>query len=447
MDQIKNSFEKVIEQARKDQAQVELLVSGGENLSLSYQQKKLQKFESTQSQMAGFRVILGGRQGYAYTENLAEDSLLRTYKEALNNAKTLQGGAEEIQLLKPQSTQAMSNLFSSQEIDMEKKLQAARELEECCLASDPRVQSVPYSGFNESVSFRRILNSAGLDQEFKQSYYSGYAYPLAKEGESSKMKGEGFFARTFNEVQPQKVAASAAKKATSLLGARTLTTGNYATVIDRDVFTTVLNMISGSLSAKSVFEKKSLFQGKLGQAVASSQFELWDDPFELRGSAVRPFDSEGAPSQKTPLIQGGVLKNYLTNTEYAKKMNLPHTAHASRSPASSMDIDSTNLIVNKGTSSLEDLLKSHNKVVHITDFAGGLHAGYNFTTGDISMPAQGFLYENGVCVGPVDQFVVSGNVMDLLMNIEAVGNEWNKPGESSICPDVLIKSLSYAGAS
>lgn len=447
MDTLKDNFQKIVTKARQDGAKVEMLISGGEALSIGYSKKKLESFESTQSQMAGLRVILGANQGYAYTENLSEESLLRTYSEALNNARTVQTGeALAVELVKPQTVKAMSDLFAPEDVAMDRKLEVARLLEEKCLEKDARVTAVPYSGFNESISFKRILNSEGLDQEFKQSYYSGYAYPLAKEGEASKMDGEGFFARKFADIDPGKVAAEGVRKAVSRLGASKLPTGNYAVVIDREQFPTVLQMIDGYFSAKEVHEGKSLFQGKLGQKIASDKFALIDDPFETRGTAVRPFDDEGAASQKTVLFENGFLKNYLSNLEYSRKMNLPHTAHARRSPASQQAIAPTNLVVAKGEKSLQELLSSYDKVIHLASFEGGLHAGFKESTGDFSMPAEGFLYENGKNMGPIEQFVMSGNVLDLLRDIEAMGNEYNKPGSSYICPDVLIKSLSFAGA-
>ncbi|WP_415062716.1 TldD/PmbA family protein [Bdellovibrio sp.] len=447
MDAIKENFQKIVELARQDGAKVEMLLSGGEDLSIGYQKNKLESFEATQSQMAGLRVILGASQGYAYTENLSDESLLRTYREALSNAKTVQKGESlEVPLVKPQTVQAMNHLFNPENVTMDKKMEVARLLEEISLNVDKRVQAVPYSGFSETVSFKRILNSEGLDQEFKQNYYSGYAYALAKEGESSKMDGEGFFVRSFQDIKTKEVAEEGVRKALSRLGAQKLPTGNYAVVIDRSQFPMVLQMIYSYFSAKQVYEGKSLFKGKLGQKIASEKFQLVDDPFELRGSAVRPFDDEGASSQKTVLFEKGVLKNFLTNLEYAKKMELPHTAHARRSPASQLEIAPTNLLVAKGTKSLQELLASHTKVVHLTEFSGGLHAGFKETTGDFSMPAEGFLYENGKCIGPIDQFVMSGNVLDLLRDIEDLGNEYNKPGSSMICPDVLVKSLSFAGA-
>jgi len=447
MDTLKQSFNKIADEARREGAKVELLLSSGENLKLGYSQRKLEKFESTQSQMAGLRVIVGASQGYAYTENLSDEALLRTFKEALSNAKTLKSEeTAEIPLMKPQSFQAMNHLFNPETVAMDKKMEVAKLLEEVCLNQDQRIQSVPYSAFNEGMGSYRVLNSEGLDQAFKTNYFSGYAYPLAKDGDNSKMDGESFFARSFKDIQADETAKEGVRKALSRLGAQKLKTGNYAVVISREQFPMIVSMFSSYLSAKEVHEGKSLFKGMLQKKIASDKFQLIDDPFEMTGPSTRPFDSEGAASQKTVIFENGVLKNYLTNLEYAKKMNLPHTAHASRSPASSMDIGPTNLVIAKGNKSLQELLAKYDQVVYLTEFSAGLHSGYKETTGDISMPAEGFLYEKGKLVSPVDQFVVSGNIMDLLRDIEELGNEYAKPGSSVICPDVLIKSMSFAGA-
>jgi len=447
MDMIKSHFEKIMEQARKDGVKVELLISGSEKLNIGFQKTKLDSFESTQSQMAGLRVVLGGNQGYAYTENLSDESLLRTYREALTNAKTLQQGeGSGIPLQTPSVIHPIGSLYAPEDVTIEQKMEVARLLEEKGLAKDSRVHGIPYSKFNETVSFKRILNSEGVDQEFKQSYYSGYLYALAKEKEFSKMDGDGFFVRSFRDINLEKLTDVAVRKAVSRLGAKMLTTGNYPVVICRDQFPMILQMISSYFSAKEVHEGKSLFEGKLGQQIASEKFELIDDPFELKGTGVRPFDDEGAPSTKTTLIERGHLKNFLTNLEFAGRLSLPHTAHAARGPSSSMGIGPTNVVVARGTKTLQELLSFSTQVVYLTNFSGGLHAGFKESTGDFSMPAEGFLYENGKLVGPVDQFVMSGNVLHLLRDIVDLGTEYQESASSMICPDVLMRSLSFAGA-
>ncbi len=447
MDQLKEDFKKIVEIAQQDKAEVELLLSNQENLILKYSQKKLTKFESTLSLMAGLRVILGSKQGYAYTENLSAEALFRTYKEALNNAKSLTSvpGESALPLARPQSKIPRLDLYTPVEIPLEKKMEIARSLEQACLSADSRVDSVPYSGFSEVVSTTRVINSAGLDQKYQQNYYSGYCYPLVKSTDSSKMSGDSFFLRSFKDIDVEKLAQESVHKAISRLGAKKIPTGNYAVVIDREQFPMIMAMFADYLSAKKVEEGKSLFHDRLNKKVSSELLSVTDDPLDPCSPAARPFDDEGSPSQKTPLIERGILTHFLTNLEYAKKMQIPHTANASRSPSSTMDIAPSNLVISQGEKTLQELLTIHEQVIYLTHFSGGLHSGYKESTGDFSMPAEGFLYEKGLCLHPIDQTVMSGNILDLLLNIEELGCEYGKPNQSMMSPDVLIKSVGFAG--
>ena len=447
MDQIKDNFLKIQKLAEDKKAQVELLYSESEKLNLGYKQKKLDKFESIQSQIAGLRVIIGSSQGYAYTENLSEASLLNTFNEAFNNAQANALSADKtnkpINLVKPTSLKIIDPKFS--EIPITEKKAVAEKLEAQCLSQD-KIQSVPWAGFSESQGAVRVLNSAGVDCKYKFQYYSAYAYPLAKDGESSKMGGESMISRDFKDIDVNHITSEAVKRAKEKLNAKTLKTGNYATIITSDEFVTMINMFESYFSAKQVFEGKSLLKGKIGEKIASPLFTLVDNPLEEALPGYRPFDSEGATSLKTTLIDQGEFKTFITNLEYSEKMNLPHTAHAARSPAGTMSIGCSNLIVPAGKDSMDQLITKNKTTVVITEFTGGLHAGCNETTGEFSMPAEGLLYEDGKLVGPVDQFVVSGNILETLKKITALSNKLNSGSSGRLCPDVLISELSFAGA-
>lgn len=446
MDQIKESFLKISKLATEKKAQVELLYTESETLKLGYKQKKLDKFESIQSQIAGLRVLVGPSQGYAYTENLSEGSLLNAFNEAFNNAQANAQSANSdkaLALVKPQALHITEQKFMT--VPIEEKKKVAEELEAQCLAQD-KIQSVPWAGFSESQGTVRVLNSAGVDCKYSYQDYSAYAYPLAKDGESQKMAGEAVSTRNFNEIKVSEITSMAVKRAKEKLNPQTLKTGNYATVVTSDEFVTMINMLESYFSAKQVFEGKSLFKGKIGEKIASPLFTLIDNPLDENLPGYRPFDSEGAPSQKTTLIENGEFKTFITNLEYANKMNLPHTAHAARSPAGTMGIGCTNLLVPAGKESLETLIAKNKTTVVITEFTGGLHAGYNATTGEFSMPAEGLLYEDGKLIGAIDQFVVSGNILEALQNIVGLSNQLNNGNSGRVCPDVLIASLSFAGA-
>ncbi len=447
MDNIKSDFLRICEVAKKENVQVELMITGGESLNLGYQKRKLEKFEASQNQMAGFRVVDVFTQGYAYTENLSFESLKMTFNEAFKNAKTLKNEKSnyKIKFATPSKVQELSFLDQSQNISMDEKLKAAEVLESAALDFDSKIQSTPYCGLTEVKGFKRILNSEGLDVEYKTSSYSAYTYTLAKDGELLKTDSCSGFTREFKKLDSRLIAEKSAQKSIRALPAKKMKTGNYAALIDREEMSSFLAMLAPHLTAKNVLEGKSLLNNKLGEKIASPLFQLLDDPFHELGPSTRPFDSEGSASQKTSLFESGMLMTFLTHIESAEKLGIKNTANASRTPSTSLDVAPSNLVVQLGSSTLNEMLSKYPKVVNVTHITGGLHAGYKESTGDFSLPCEGFLFENGNLVGPVDQFVMSGNILDFIQDIQAVGTEYGTEGSPYLSPDLLVKSLSFAG--
>lgn len=447
---LREQFDRLAQKARLDGVSLEMMIMGSDSLSLSYQKGELETFESESSQVAGIRLVDGPATAVVSTENLSAEALDRAYKQAYENLRlvqqTLTGDAIPLASMAPLSDD-MRDLEEAEEISIEQQKEMARNLEGLVLKADPRIQSVPYSGYTEGRSWVRLMNSRGLDRFHRQKSHSGYAYALAKEGDVSKMDGESFFSRRFDQIRLQDLTRKAALGALSRLPAKKMKTGRMPVLFDRDIAGTLIAMFSRYLSAKAIKENKSLFAGKLGEQIAMTGLTLIDDPFDRRGSGCRPFDSEGCVSKKTVLIENGILRSFMTNLELSQMLKLPHTAHAARSPSSEMDTAPSNLILSPGAHSREQMLSAAPQVLLLTEINGGLHAGFKSATGDFSLPAEGVLYEKGAPVGPVDQFVVSGNILELLKGITALGNELCEPRGSVLVPDVLVGELSLAGAS
>lgn len=447
---INPAFEKIERQAKADGVQVELLVERGERFSASFQKGKPEKFDSSQSHCAGFRVIADGYEGYSYSENLADDALMEAYREALTNARftaRAEDPSRRVELASGLGAVSENReLFndSLDSLDVPEKLERARTLEDVAVKYDSRVSSVPYNGYSESQSELQILTSAGVRRRQRYTSVSGYSYVLAKQGEEGRMAGYGAFSRVSRDFDPAMLARKAAERAVAKLGAVPPQTGHYPVVIDAEVAESFLGLFTEYFSAKAVFLKESLFKDDLGRPVASPAITFVDDPFLADGAATRAFDSEGSPSQKTVLIENGVLKSFLTNSVYSKRMNLPLTSSASRSARSQLEIGISNLVVKPGTKSLEELLSAYPKVIYITAFHG-YHAGFQESSGDFSLQSEGELWENGKRVGPLCNFVTAGNVRQLLKDVEAVSSRRLKPTGAVVCPDLLIKSLSIAG--
>ena len=448
LDQIKIVFQKISKQAAQAQVEVELLIDSGEGLGLSAENEKLAKFDQKTYQTAGFRVLFGGQQGYSSTENLSEESLQRSFQEAVLNAKDLASANIEsvVRWELPDGKSKISNMDNldlGEQGSIEQKIKMTLALESISKKQDTRVASIPYNSFSEYFGQRVILNSKGLERSFSERNFSCYTFPLVKQGEQTKMIGEDIVTRNFKDINIDFIAKHSVEKSIALLGAEKLVSGRFPVVIGREVAQQLFGLMKSAFSAKNIFDKKSPLADKMNQKIATDLLTINDDPFDMRGGGVRPFDAEGSPSQKVSLIEKGVLKNYLTNTEYAAKLKIPLTAHASRSATSEMSIGATTFIFPVGKESLDDLLKKHPKVIHLVELSA-FHSGFKSTTGDFSLPGQGFLYENGKKIKPVDQFVMSGNIFEMLNSIEAFSNQIGPEGHGVICADVLIKELSFA---
>jgi PmbA protein len=454
------SFKQIETLANADRAEVELLVERSEKLQLSFQKGQPEKFDSSISQVAGLRVIANGYEGYSYSENLSDEALVSAYREALNNANFIAKSDDpslKVKLMNFESSKANSNVAMSTEnpelfndsiskVGMDEKLRRGRSLEVSATDVDRRIASVPYNAYVETEGELQILTSTGVRRIQRQSGVMAYSYCLAKDGKESRMAGESVFSRQADKIDTTQVAQIAAKKAIAKLGAESPVTGRYPVVIENEVAAEFFELIADYFSAKSVFEKTSLLARRLGEAIAHSHLTLTDDPFFSGGVGTRSFDSEGAPVQRTVLIENGVLKHFLTNSVYAERLGLEHTASASRGARDQLDIGISNLVVSPGEKTFEQLLTLKPTVILITNF-NGYHAGFNHSSGDFSLQAEGELWQNGQRVRPLCDFVVSGNILELLLKIENLSNRMITPKGSVIAPDIFVSELSIAGVS
>ena len=168
-----------------------------------------------------------------------------------------------------------------------------------------------------------------------------------------------------------------------------------------------------------------------------------DDP-HLGGANRSCFlDSEGCLTKPIPIIKEGVFSNFLYHVESARKENKFSTGHAIRSYSGGISTRSHNLVWPKGKYSLEKLCALSNKCLLVTQLEG--QAGCNPISGDISIGVQGFLYENGRRIQPVENITLAGNFFDILLNIRESGDIYQPEISHNFFPALLVEGLSISG--
>jgi len=333
----------------------------------------------------GVRVVTDGRLGYASSEALDDASLGWMLDEAIVNARLQPargaglppGGALGRSDLIPEGISAV----------VEAKGAAVVELESVVVA-DARVDARFMARYAETETEAVLGSTSGVDGGYRKACAMLMVSPVMKRGDSVKRGWELDVAKAFHPLDPTRTSQQILECVGRHLGATPLRTGRYDSVFEPDVADTLVRLLLFSLSGKSVAEGKARLAARVGQRFARDLITLIDDPTLPDGLASRPFDAEGAPARRTPLIEGGALRSFLHDSDTARRTGQANTGHGLRSYASALGVGPSNLVLEAGRgAALDDGV--------IVTYLMGVHTGANPITGDVSRQGLGLRVEGG----------------------------------------------------
>ncbi|MEA2095245.1 MAG: TldD/PmbA family protein [Candidatus Cloacimonadota bacterium] len=438
-------FKTIFSYAKDKTDEIEILLSAGNSFSVKINEQNIESFNYSDSKGIGVRVIKEGKIGYSYTEKFDEETFKHIVDEAIENAKYTEDDDVVIMENYPENTDS-PNVYSKEldKVDVVDKIQLAKDLEKYAKESDKRVFNVPYAVYGDGKSYSRVANSKGLDREDIQNYAYAYIGALSAEKDDKRMGMDYHITRNFREFDPIKMAEESVKKSTNLLNAKPAESGKYAVVFNNEMMATMLATFSGIFNAKSVQEGRSLLKGKIGERIANEKVTIVDDGLHPNGFSTSAFDSEGYPTERTILIENGVLKSYLHNTITARKDGVKSTGNGSRGYKGTLNISTSNFIIEAGEHKEADLFAKHDKIIEIVSLQG-MHSGANAISGDFSLGAQGFLWENGKREYSLKPFTVSGNFLQMLSGVEAIADNFKFDMSSNGASSILINELNISG--
>jgi PmbA protein len=168
-----------------------------------------------------------------------------------------------------------------------------------------------------------------------------------------------------------------------------------------------------------------------------------DDGRRPSGLGSRPFDAEGQATRRTVAVERGRLTSFLLDVYAARKLGLHSTGNAARGASSAPAAAPTNLWLEPGRLSLEQLIASTPRGLLVTGLFG---QGFNPVTGDFSRGALGFWIERGERAYPVEEITVAGNLADLLRDVDQIGSDLLWLGSLG-APSFRVAELTVAGSS
>ncbi|BCZ86670.1 peptidase C69 [Thermus thermophilus] len=427
----------VLKRARELGVEVELLFEEERELSLRAREGRLEEITEARQGGLGLRVVAEGKVGYAYTEELSPEALDWALEEARENALL---AAKEGALPQGRPLGSHDLLGEGLSAPLERKKEAALALERA-LREDPRVKSVLMGGYLEREIRVALKSTQGAEGSFRTGFAALTGSFVMAQGKSVKQGWDFKAGKEFHALEPGRTALEFREKTARLLEARPLKTGRYRAYLEPRAMAMLLSVLAEAFSGKNAVEGKSRLLGRLGERIASPLVTLVDDPTLEKGLLSRPFDAEGTPTARTVVVEKGVFKTFLHNLETAKALGQRNTGHAARSYRGTLGVAPTNLYLEPvGNLALTD-------GVVVTEFMG-LHAGANPVTLDFSLQALGLWVEEGEVRHAVENFAVSGNLLELLQAVEAVGDDldWFLLNAAYGSPTVAVAELSFAGA-
>ncbi len=240
---------------------------------------------------------------------------------------------------------------------------------------------------------------------------------------------------------PESIGKTAAARALRRLGARQVATCEVPVVFDPDMAGSLLRHLAGAVSGGAVYRGLSFLAGKLGEPIAPPFISVFDDGCIAGALGSKPFDGEGLPTRRTPVIADGVLTSYLCDTYAARKLSGRSTGNAGRSVGDAPHVSPTNFFLPAGTTPAQEIIRSVTSGLYVTELMG---FGVNATTGDYSRGASGMWIENGALAYPVSEITIAGNLLQMLRDIEMVGDDLVMR-YSIAAPTLKIGRLTVAG--
>lgn len=316
-------------------------------------------------------------------------------------------------------------------IDANRRVSLAQTLQEhTATLSDKIISST--AGYYDDDSENIKVHSNGLEGVKRETSFSVGVEATIDDGNGGRPNDWNYATTRFLADIPsvETLAKGAVDGALAKIGQTKIESGTMDMVVFNRAAMNPIRALYGPLGGRSLQQKRSFLEGKLGEKIASDKLTLIDDPFIEKGLGSRPYNGEGIASRKRTIIEKGVLKEYLIDCYYGRKLGMEATG-------SSM----SNVLFEYGDKSLDQLIAQVTKGILVTNFIGG---NTNGTTGDYSWGLIGMYIEDGKIVKPVNEMNISGNLTELWGNLVEMGNDpylyssWRRPS-------LYFKDVQFAG--
>lgn len=384
----------------------------------------------------GIRVIKDNKQGFAFTSNM--DKIAESASQAIENTKLTKADEnyafsqlEKVPTVKKVYDTKFNDLSLDESVEFLKNTIASAGESGC---------EVTGSGFSASEGRSLIINSNGTSIEDEGTGFGiGLSVMLEKNGEIATAYNSQ--SSRYFDLDGEKLANEVCDLAKKSINTKSIETNDYSVVLDYYAATGLLQTFMGAFDGENVGRGRSILKDKMGEEIANTELTITDNPLLEKGLLSSKCDGEGSVSQKTDLIKNGRLNSFIYDIYTANKEGTKTTSNGLRgSYYSTPMISPTNLEFK--FSEMKGLDEINNGI--LTTSVLGAHTA-NPISGDFSVEASNaFKIENGELTDPINKAMISGNIFEIMKNVEGLKSDIKQYG-SFIIPKLLVHNLRVVG--
>ena len=444
---LKESAEQVVRRAiQKGASDADVFIREEEKFSVSVRMGEVETLKEAVSRGLRLRVFLEKRTATSQTSDLSPTMLDKLVDESVEMARLT---SEDQSGGLPEQTAANSSAAELELVDStwdeftpEQRIDWARRAEAAAMKADSRITNSEGGSFDFERSRTVVGNSRGFLGEYQETGGSIASLPVAQSPEGMQRDFWVSVARFRSALDtPESVGQHAAFRTVRRLGARKVATCEVPIIFDPLTARSLVSHVFQACAGDSIYRRSSFLFDSLNQQVGAPGLTIVDDARLKRGLGSIPFDDEGVPTQKTFVIEDGILKNYLHSSYTARKLHSIPTGNGSRTGSGTIAVGPTNFYLQPGTIPPEEIISSVKSGLYVVELIGH---GVNTVSGDYSRGAVGIWINDGVLEFPVHEVTIAGNLRQMLKDIEMVGNDITFLGSVS-APTLKIRKMVISG--
>ncbi|HVZ53709.1 MAG TPA: TldD/PmbA family protein [Pseudolabrys sp.] len=412
------------------------------SLAIEVRDGAVEESESAEGDDLGLRVLVGHRQAVVSTNDMSENGSAALAERAVAMARV----APEDQYAGLADDSLLAHDFPDLDL-IDRTLPNVGELEQMARAAEQAglaVKGVSKSGgasASAGIGGMVLVTSHGFRGAYLGSSHGVSMTAIAGEGTGMERDYDYSSVRHASDLEsPEKIGRSAGERAIARLNPRKVTTRKVPVVFDPRVAPSLVSHLASAVNGSSIARKTSFLKDKMGAKLFADGIRIIDDPLRKRGLRSHPFDGEGVAGKKLALIDDGCLRSWILDCATARELGLRTTGHAQRGVSSSPSPGPSNLHLEPGKLTPEELIADIKDGFYVTDLIG---MGVNMVTGDYSRGASGFWIENGKKTYAVSEVTIAGHLFDIFRTLTPANDLEFRHATNA--PTVRMEGLTVAG--